>query len=295
MTVGPTRPEVVLEGRGIGRVFGQGDLAVRALQPIDIEIRRGEVMVIIGPSGSGKTTLLSILGLVLSPTEGDVWLHGEPVRSKDADALATLRRDRIGFVFQQFNLLSGLSAVENVEVPLLLRGTPSSERRRRALDALGRVQLAERADSKPRLLSGGQQQRVRSRSGATRVRPSRGARGRGPPRTSRSFRSGSSRPAWSSRGAARCASPRTSRGRSPRSRCRKATRCDRGNCSSDWRTRRRPTPRPPLARSWPRPRRRCCGCSGARPPTSSRWPGRTGRSPGRARSRRRATRRGRGR
>ena len=152
--------EIVLEGKGIGRVFGQGEIAVRALAPTDIQIRRGEVTVIIGPSGSGKTTLLSILGLVLSPTEGEVWLHGEPVLSQGPSALAILRRDRIGFVFQQFNLLPGLSAVENVEVPLLLRRTPARERRKRALAALALVGLGDRAEHKPRLLSGGQQQRV---------------------------------------------------------------------------------------------------------------------------------------
>lgn len=153
-------PEIVLEGRGIGRTFGTGDLAVRALTPTDVQIGRGEVTVIIGPSGSGKTTLLSILGLVLVPTEGEVWLQGKPVLSMGSSALASLRRDQIGFVFQQFNLLPGLSAAENVEVPLLLRGMPARARRARAIDALARVGLGDRAGYKPRLLSGGQQQRV---------------------------------------------------------------------------------------------------------------------------------------
>ena len=152
--------QIVLEGKGIGRVFGQGELAVRALWPTQLRVMRGEVTVIIGPSGSGKTTLLSILGLVLTPTEGEVWLQGRPVSNASADALAHLRRDRIGFVFQQFNLLPSLSAADNVEVPLLLRGTDRKQRRSRALDALRLVGLAERARHKPRLLSGGQQQRV---------------------------------------------------------------------------------------------------------------------------------------
>jgi len=112
---------VVLEGRGIGEVFGRGELAVCALHPTDIAIRRGEVLVIMGPSGSGKTTLLSILGLVLSPTEGDVVFEGESVATATRDELAELRRDRVGFVFQQFNLLPSLSAVENVAMQPLTR------------------------------------------------------------------------------------------------------------------------------------------------------------------------------
>jgi putative ABC transport system ATP-binding protein len=152
--------DVVLEGRGVGKVFGAGALAVRALHPADVLVRRGEVLVVMGPSGSGKTTLLSILGLVLSPTEGEVLVDGAPVSSADGDTLARLRRDRIGFVFQQFNLLAGLSALDNVALPLLLRGTGAVERRRRALGALDLVSMGERADAKARLLSGGQQQRV---------------------------------------------------------------------------------------------------------------------------------------
>jgi putative ABC transport system ATP-binding protein len=152
--------KIVLEGRGIGRIFGKGELAVRALTPTDVQIQRGVVTVIIGPSGSGKTTLLSMLGLVLTPTEGEVWLHGKPVPTQGANALATMRRDQIGFVFQQFNLLPGLTAAENVEVPLLFRGTAGKARRAKALQALALVGLAERGNHKPRSLSGGQQQRV---------------------------------------------------------------------------------------------------------------------------------------
>src|SRR5512143_2436489 len=102
----------ILSGRGIGRVFGAGALAVRALHPADVEVRRGEVLVIMGPSGSGKTTLLSILGLVLRPSEGEIFLAGRPVGRLDEERLARLRRDAIGFVFQQINLLSGLSALD---------------------------------------------------------------------------------------------------------------------------------------------------------------------------------------
>jgi len=151
---------IALEGRGIGKVFGRDQLAVRVLQPTDIQIHRGEMAVIMGPSGSGKTTLLSILGLVLTPTEGAVMLDGRTVSGASPDELAVLRRDRIGFVFQQFNLLPSLSALENVAVPLLLAGVPRRERAARAQQALELVEMADKQAARPRLLSGGQQQRV---------------------------------------------------------------------------------------------------------------------------------------
>jgi putative ABC transport system ATP-binding protein len=149
-----------LEGRGIGKVFGTGALAVRALHATSLAVHRREVLVIMGPSGSGKTTLLSILGLVLTPTEGEVLVDGERVSGASADALAQLRRDKVGFIFQQFNLLAGLTALENVAVPLLLRGTSAKGRASRARRALELVSLGDRIDAKARLLSGGQQQRV---------------------------------------------------------------------------------------------------------------------------------------
>ncbi len=152
--------DVVLEGRGIGKVFGKGELASRALHPTDIGIRRGEVLVIMGPSGSGKTTLLSILGLVLSPTEGEVLAEGRSVSGASPDELAVLRRDRLGFVFPQFNLLPSLTALENAAVPLLLSGASAAERREKGLRALERVGMADRRSARPRQLSGGQQQRV---------------------------------------------------------------------------------------------------------------------------------------
>ncbi len=155
-----TASSIALEGRGIGRVFGRGDLAARALHPTDIQIRRGEVLVIMGPSGSGKTTLLSILGLVLTPTEGEVLVGGRSVAKATADEMAVLRRDGVGFVFQQFNLLPSLSVLENASVPLLLSGVRRSERLSRAMRALELVGMAEKRSATPRLLSGGQQQRV---------------------------------------------------------------------------------------------------------------------------------------
>ncbi len=150
----------VLSGRGIGRVFGAGELAVRALRPTDIDVRAGEVLVIMGPSGSGKTTLLSILGLLLRPTEGRVLLQGRAVEGCAEETLTSLRRDSIGFVFQQINLLSGLSALDNVAMPLLVKGVPAQRREALAREALAEVGLAGRETAKPRQLSGGQQQRV---------------------------------------------------------------------------------------------------------------------------------------
>jgi len=151
---------VVLQGIGVGKVFGKGALAFRALHPTDVELSRGQVLVIRGPSGSGKTTLLSILGLVLSPTEGEVIVNGRSTARMGADELAALRRDHVGFVFQQFNLLPSLDAEENAAVPLLLAGVSRTERRRRAREALEIVGMGDRRHLAPRALSGGQQQRV---------------------------------------------------------------------------------------------------------------------------------------
>lgn len=132
-----------IEGRGIAKVFGNGELAVHALLPTDIALYRGDVVVIMGPSGSGKTTLLSILGLVLTPSEGEVLIDGETMTGLSADDMAALRRDRVGLVFQQYNLLPSLGAAENVSLPLLLAGVPASERRERAMRALALVGMAE--------------------------------------------------------------------------------------------------------------------------------------------------------
>lgn len=155
-----TSERTALEGRGVGKIFGKGELAVRALHPVDIAIERGEVCVIMGPSGSGKTTLLSILGLVLSPSEGEVWIDGYNASRCTQDELAVLRRERIGFVFQQFNLLPSLTALGNVEVPLLLAGMGKKERATRAGRALDLVGMSAKSGVTPRSLSGGQQQRV---------------------------------------------------------------------------------------------------------------------------------------
>ena len=154
-----TRPPV-LEARGVGRVFGEGALAVRALFPTDLSVKQGEVLAIMGPSGSGKTTLLSILGCVLRATEGQVYLEGISLEGRTEEELTLIRREKIGFVFQQFNLISGLNALENAAVPLVLQRVPAAERERRTLEMLEKVGLKGKEKARPRQLSGGQQQRV---------------------------------------------------------------------------------------------------------------------------------------
>jgi len=156
----PTNVPIAIEARGVGKIFGHGDLAARVLQPTNIRIRRGEVLVIMGPSGSGKTTLLSILGLVLTPTEGEILVDGYSVSAVTSDELAVLRRGHMGFIFQQFNLLPSLSALDNAAVPLLLAGVTREERVARGMRALELVDMADKRRATPRLLSGGQQQRV---------------------------------------------------------------------------------------------------------------------------------------
>jgi putative ABC transport system ATP-binding protein len=150
----------VIELAEVGKTYRSGTLEVSALRNVTLEIQTGEYVAVVGPSGSGKSTLMHILGCLDVPTVGAFLLAGEDVAGLSEDRLAEVRNRRIGFVFQQFNLLAYLPAWRNVELPLVYAGVDPTERRRRALEALDHVGIADRADHRPGELSGGQQQRV---------------------------------------------------------------------------------------------------------------------------------------
>ena len=150
----------LIEARSLVKTYRMGDQVVQALQDVSLDIDEGEFVAIMGASGSGKSTLMNILGCLDRPSSGTLRLAGEEVEGLDGDALASIRNRRIGFVFQQFNLLPRTSAVDNVELPMVYAGIKPAERRTRALAALQRVGLGDRAAHTPAELSGGQQQRV---------------------------------------------------------------------------------------------------------------------------------------
>ena len=150
----------VIVTRGLKREYDMGGEIVRALRGVDLAIRRNEYVAIMGPSGSGKSTLMNLVGCLDTPTAGEYWLNGQLVSSMSDDALARVRNKEIGFVFQTFNLLPRATALHNVELPLVYAGVPADERKRRAQEALTKVQLEGRMHHKPNELSGGQRQRV---------------------------------------------------------------------------------------------------------------------------------------
>lgn len=151
---------VIIKTERLTKVFGDGKAEVRAVDGVDLEIDEKEFVSIIGPSGSGKSTLLNLIGCLDVPTSGKVYISGEYTSGLSEKELTRLRRDSIGFVFQEFNLLPVLSALENVELPLRYLGVGRSEREKRAREALERVGLEKRLKNKPSQLSGGEKQRV---------------------------------------------------------------------------------------------------------------------------------------
>ncbi len=150
----------ILIVKGLRKIYRLGGGIVRALDGVDLEIRKGEMVAIMGRSGSGKTTLLNVLGGLDLPEEGQVILDGVDITRLNGRRLTPLRRQKVGFVFQEFNLIPTLTAVENVELPLRYAGVPRGQRRKKALEALEWVGMLSRAHHRPAQLSGGEQQRV---------------------------------------------------------------------------------------------------------------------------------------
>jgi ABC-type lipoprotein export system ATPase subunit len=151
----------LIELRDLGKTYDLGEVKIEALKRVSLDIEGGEFVALIGPSGSGKSTLMNTLGCLDRPTRGSYRLAGREVAGLNPDQLAEVRNCRVGFVFQNFNLLARTTALENVQTPLMYnRGCPRRERKRRATEILRRVGLADRLDHRPNQLSGGQQQRV---------------------------------------------------------------------------------------------------------------------------------------
>jgi putative ABC transport system ATP-binding protein len=152
--------EAVMEATGIAKDLGHGVAQIRALKGVDLTLRGGELTLLMGPSGSGKTTLLSILGCMLTPTEGTVRVRGDSIADKNPEDLAKLRREHIGFVFQSYHLFPTLTAADNVRLALDVRGETGSAAKAKSRAALDTVGLSAKMKNYPRQLSGGEQQRV---------------------------------------------------------------------------------------------------------------------------------------
>ena len=150
----------LIEFQDVCKFYRMGDTTVKAADHISFRIQKGEFVAIVGHSGSGKSTLMNMIGCLDTPTSGTYFLNGQDVSALSDNALSAIRNEQIGFIFQSFNLIKNLNALENVELPLIYRGLPAGKRRLLALEALERVGLASRMDHRPNQMSGGQQQRV---------------------------------------------------------------------------------------------------------------------------------------
>jgi len=146
----------IIETQGLTKTFGSNGVAVHALRGVDLTVERGEFLALIGPSGSGKSTLMAILGCLDTSTSGTYALDGQRVNGLSGSELAKIRNEKVGFIFQLYNLLPKASVQRNVELPMLYAGVPRKERRRRAMELLERVGIPEKARSLPGTLSGGQ-------------------------------------------------------------------------------------------------------------------------------------------
>ena len=151
----------LIELRNVYKIYSEGlESEVRALDGVSLEVERGEFVAVVGQTGSGKSTMMNVLGCLDIPTRGDYFLDGVDVRELSDKELSRIRNKQIGFIFQQYNLIQNLTVLENVELPLIYQGIDPIDRRELAMEALGRVGLADRAQHKPTQMSGGQQQRV---------------------------------------------------------------------------------------------------------------------------------------
>jgi len=150
----------VIKLENVWKIYKMGDVEVNALQGLSLEVNEGEFLAIMGPSGSGKSTAVNMIGCLDVPTKGKIWLDGHDISKLSESELAQIRGRKIGFIFQQFNLVQTLTAMENVMLPMIFQGVPEAARIKKARELLALVELGDRTDHKPSELSGGQQQRV---------------------------------------------------------------------------------------------------------------------------------------
>ena len=155
-----TAADFIIEATGVQKVYASGGLRVEALRGVDLGVRRGEMVAIMGPSGSGKTTLLNVLSGLDDLSEGEVYVDGESLKGMSDRRRTRFRAEKMGFIFQSYNLIPVLSAIENIELPLLVAGKKPKKARQWAKDALEMVGLADQAKKRPAEMSGGQQQRI---------------------------------------------------------------------------------------------------------------------------------------